>query len=503
MAIRITNLRDVAARTQLSKTAHLKSFTEGRAVTLDALVARTVGFHVYGDLEVKNRMEKANTEDMARLFLEAIEETVAIAAAFTQVDDIWLFEAQGRRFHLFIDADTADEASLNKLLAYCSYVAQSVDNRVRAIIPDDYVKFSLAVDHGRAVVISTGRAGGDSLISLGNAANVPAKRLSRTDISDGNLVIPIELARKNPVLAKECAEQSGSNWVHVNVLLKRFVALARDQIDILECVATTTRVVDEGLVKRAILFEALAAKSDESTAASVQQPLVVKGLVFRADLHGFTRKIEEAYDRGEAAVSQVVQEFIDILKLPDAFEQVLGNPSVRLPWAGDCYTLVIQPRTYEDYAAIRRTLPAIVCYLWHDPDGTVNEKRPAGLRQTAPKHKWSVGIAGGTESEGHVLLANINTSERRFLVAAGWSQAVSLEAQNAGGLAETESAIHVEDHRELEAKFQEAFTPWGDSRGLRKATLKRLTDAHNGTKVEVITPSVPNIVVPSRPYFCG
>lgn len=507
MAIKLTSLRDVTSRGKVTNREALAndglvalSAKNESGVDFDALVAQTTGFHLYGDLIVKRRLEKADTMENAKLLLEAIEEVISIASAFTEVEDIWLFEAQGTRFHLFIDAENLDENAVNKLVAYCSYLAKSVDNRVRAIIPDDYEKFSMAADHGRAVVISTGREGDSSVISLGNAANIPAKRLSRNDIADGTVALPIELARLSRALTKECSEQSGSSWVHINVLLKRFELLAKEELELLESVAMTARVPRKQDIRNIEFGAIYAANSAESVVASVQNPLVLQALVFRADLHGFTKRVEEAYRRGPSAITEVVQEFLDILKLPEAFERSIGNPAVRLSWAGDCYTLIIQPRNFETYSSIRTNLPAVACYLWHDPDGKVNAKRDAALQAVAGRHQWSVGIAGGTESEGRILLANVATTERRFLIAAGWGSVVSLEAQDAAGLAETESALHVEDHRELSEKFRNAFLAWSEQHGLRKATLKRLSDAHNGTRVEVTSQPTKVLVTP-RPYF--
>jgi hypothetical protein len=61
-------------------------------------------------------------------------------------------------------------------------------------------------------------------------------------------------------------------------------------------------------------------------------------------------------------------------------------------------------------------------------------------------------------SQGRLLIANITTRERSFMVAAGWGVRYSLEAQNAKGLAATESAVQIVDHADMCEPYKGKFS---------------------------------------------
>jgi len=508
MKIKFSNLSDVASWNRGPiKNSAINTRTFSATPIYDAVVTSTTGFHLYGDLFLSDSLTRAETEAAAQKLLEAVEGVADIASAATHLDDVWLFEVQGLRTHIFIDAEGATSATVGRVLSFASYFAKSVDSRLRKLMGSDYRRFCMAVAHGDAVVISTGRDGDDSLISLGNAANRPAKRLAREDIDDGKLALPMELAVKSPLLSSEVAAQPSNRWVHVDVLRRNFpLKMSRD-----EQINFSTQL-DESISSRAanrsqVKFAANSRDFINVETSTVDRPAITEGLVIRADLDGFTAKVEEASKRGQEAIRGVVVEFLNILQVPDAFEAYLDQPVVRLPWAGDCYNAIILPGPNQSYADLRKNLPPVACLRWHDPDGEVNNTRPKPLRQIAATLEWSVGVAGGTTSKGRVLVANISTRERSFLIAAGWGVRFSLEAQNSRGTTATESIVHIEDHAEMCEPFKMKFTPWEAGRGFRKASAKSLQDAANeaigdlAPEKEVPSIVAPHIQVSSRPYF--
>jgi hypothetical protein len=76
-------------------------------------------------------------------------------------------------------------------------------------------------------------------------------------------------------------------------------------------------------------------------------PVRTRGMCLRADLDGFSKKVEEAFQKGPQAVAALVQEFTSVLQYPIDFAQRLGRPIIELPWAGDCCTIFIQPAFHE------------------------------------------------------------------------------------------------------------------------------------------------------------
>jgi len=508
MEIKFSNLTEVASSRSrgIIKNSALSAGAFSATPIYDAIVAPTVGFHLYGDLFVSDSLSTAESEATAQKLLEAIEDVADIASAATALSDVWLFEVQGLRTHIFIEADTSNSQSIGRVLSFASYFAKSVDKRLRKLVGADYRRFCMAVAHGEAIVISTGRDGDDSVISLGNAANRPAKRLAREDIEDGILVLPQELAVHSPLLAKETSAQASNRWVHVDVLKREFPAMLSESEQLNFSARIDESLSARGTSRRFVSLSANIRDFINVETSTVERPAVAQGLVIRADLDGFTAKIEEASKRGEAAIKKVVIEFLSILQLPDAFEKYLDQPMVRLPWAGDCYNAVILPSSGQSYADLRKNLAPVACLRWHDPKGEVNETRKPDLKAIAAAHKWAVGIGGGTGSKGRLLIANITTRERSFLVAAGWGVRFSLEAQNSRGIAASESAVHHEDHAEMCDPYKTKFNSWEGGRGFRKAKATSLQEAADeqiaSLAPEKAVPSIvaPHIQVSSRPY---
>ena len=104
----------------------------------------------------------------------------------------------------------------------------------------------------------------------------------------------------------------------------------------------------------------------------MDSPTFVEGFLIRADLDSFTSRVNAAFAANDInAIKKLVLQFLQLMKLPDAFEEFLDRPLIRLPWAGDCYNAVLLPKDYEDYAAICDYLPAVASLRWHNPDGSV------------------------------------------------------------------------------------------------------------------------------------
>jgi len=241
-----------------------------------------------------------------------------------------------------------------------------------------------------------------------------------------------------------------------------------------------------GSAERQVMFSKQAELVDTS-GSTVAQPTLVQAFIMRADLAGFSKSVEDAFsDQSGGSIQRLVAEFLQIMEIPSAFEARMNKPFIRLPWAGDCYNVVFMPSLGEDYARIRGYLPATLSLRWLDPDGSVNATRDSSLASVAKKSRWSLGVSGGDSSNGQMLIANIKTATRSFLVAAGWSVRRSLDCQNADGLAANESALHDEDYPPLDRSYQNAFIKLGTTK-FRKATATALMHAETQRLKETVT----------------
>ncbi len=469
----------------------------------DVQVSDATGFHIYGDLHLTLELSAATDQASANRYLELLDDYSGLAAAFADGDrDLFIFEIQGERMHLFLNAPRLDATAVEKLIRVTSNFINAVYRVIGPKAEPHWRGFCMAADHGRAAVLATGRDGDDSLLSLGDAANKPAKRLAKSpQIKAGHIAIPRRMLAESGLPSAAGAPAAARGWIEINARDRM-----RDSSQSREIDASVTIFENE---KRAAIatvgnrFVALAADPINTGGATVDAPRLVQGLHFRADLCGFTSRVAQAFAQGTNAVSELVSEFIAIMRIPDAFEEALARPFIRLPWAGDCYNGIFLPRPDEDYAGIRLYLPAVLALRWFDPRNELNGSRDARLARIAKRQQWSVGVAGGESSQGRLLVANVQSMQRPFLIAAGWGCRRSLDAHNAEGLNPDEAALHSEDHSALDDTFATAFRPWDGPTDYRKATKERLENAEQNRLQRSAAPAFSVSVPAPRPYFDG
>lgn len=511
MKITFQTINALTNRAQSQITAFAANESLGSPNTEEeVLISDTTGFHLYGDLHTTLELSAATEQDRANLFLEVLEDLAGIVSDFARSDsNILIFEIQGERVHLFLNRNQVNSATVAELIEFSGYFTDAVYAMIKPKIEKYWAGFSMAADFGRAIVLSTGKDGDDSLISLGNPANRPAKRLTRSpQVQSGHLALPYEIAERGGDVRNLDGRYSVGDWIEINVK-DRLRPTQKSAREILFENAAINAMLSANARHgrgRIVNFAASAAEVVPTAGATVANPTFVEAFVVRADLDGFTKRVEAAFAQNDLnAIKRLVLEFLQIMKLPDAFETYMERPYIRLPWAGDCYNVILLPKDYENYEAIRDYLPAVAALRWLDPDGKVNAMREGGLAAVARANKWSIGAAGGEESKGRLLVANISTWHRRFLIVAGWGARRSLDAQNAKGLRAGESAIHDEDYAELGTSYQVAYDIWESGPvAYRKATaaaLKKAEDEKLAHKIQIIT-RTPVVPVPaSRPYY--
>lgn len=474
------------------------------------MIADAIGFHLYGELHLTLELSAATEQDQANLFLEVLEDLARIVSDFARGNpNVLIFEVQGQRIHLFLNRNQLNESNVAELIDFSSYLTDAVYETIKPKVEEYWAGFCMAADFGRAIVLSTGRDGDDSLISLGNPANRPAKRLARSpQVQSGHLALSSEIAENSDEIRNVDGRYSVGDWIEVNVKDRPHLTQKTENAILFESVLANAKSADElrHHERRMVTFAANAAEVVPTTGATVDKPTFVQAFLIRADLDGFTLRVEEAFRRNsQDAIKLLVIEFLQIMKIPDAFESYIERPLIRLPWAGDCYNAILLPKDYEDYEAMREYVPAVASLRWFDSDGVINATRDKSLAAIAAKNKWSIGIAGGEESNGRLLIANIETWHRRFLIVAGWGAQRSLDAQNAKGLRANESAIHDEDYGPLEDCYRDAYNGWENGpTTYRKATaaaLKRAEEEKLKHKVQIVS-RIPPVPIPApRPFY--
>jgi hypothetical protein len=180
--------------------------------------ADVVGFHVYADLKLNLPLAAAGDGQNANKYLTILEDYAAIGDVCVLQVGGRLVEVQGERLHFVLPSERADETAVRGLLRFSITLTQAVYRKIKPIAGDHWNGFAMAADHGRAIIVVTGRDSDDSAISLGNPANTPAKRLAREPaVQSGHLAIPTRIVERSQMLCSENPAGSTKKWTELNV----------------------------------------------------------------------------------------------------------------------------------------------------------------------------------------------------------------------------------------------------------------------------------------------
>jgi hypothetical protein len=468
------------------------------------------GFHIYGDVALKLRLAAAEDPQNADKYLDILEEYAGIAEACSSEAGAALLEVQGERLHFLLPAPDANEASIKQLVQFSIALTQTVYDRLASKAGTDWNGFTLAADHGRAIVIATGRNGDDSVVSLGDPANTPAKRLARMPaVKAGHLALPSRISGKSRLLLSGAAYRDDAVWIEINV--KEPPLYLHSAVDVSlrnrmnELASGIANEVRER--RRTVKF---ATTNDLAGDATIDDPIAIQAIVLRADLDGFTKQVRQAFLAGtEQAIRTLIERFLLIMEFPEHFASRINRRVISLPWAGDCATQILLLKPDENYESIRKTLPATASIDWQDGNGQY-EERMTQIRHAMAGTRWSVGVAGGDNDEGssgRLLVANLQTAFRKFRVAAGWNVRRSLDAQQADNVVADDTVLPLVDYRGLNTDYQKAFSELPGSSIFRRATLPALKKARQSQVMgavqqrPIVMPNIVSGIIPiSRPH---
>lgn len=457
-------------------------------------VTSTMGHHLYVDITLNLALSAAEKDGDAQRYLDILQEYAAIASRAVDVTGARLLEVQGERLHFLVEAHSEHDLDAAKRLLTLAYSVVNVAyDRLEPMAATNWAGCKAAACFGPAIILLS-EVGGGSAVSLGRAANEPAKRLSEIGgVTAGYLAIP------GAALPHFFGPNVGNSWQEINLrtpseALLRFVENEKRA-------SLNDQQFYEG-ISRVKVESASEAFFDSLNKDMRLAPVKVQGLCLKADLDGFSKQVDEAFAKGPQAIVELVARFRTLLKLPQLFAQSINARTILLPWAGDCATILVIPQSNETFARASTRLPVTSALTWHELPGKAPE-----IQLSMGTAKWTLGIAAGDAVEGNdgnMLVAELSARGRHYRVAAGWAVRRADDAYQAADLRGDDSVITDRDHLRLIESYRKAFNQL-TSRFLRAslgALQKARSDAIANATPNIITSSSVGFALPSpRPHF--
>ena len=462
------------------------AINEGRWDARDVPFTDTSGFHTYADLDLDLDVS-AGDDHAAFRNLQIFQALASAAEAVGRVSGMRILELQGQRIHLYLEAAIPTDATVRKLVEGLRVFYQLATAEIGRLVGDIPFSLRMAADHGRAILLrSIGDDVSESVVSLGNAANRPAKHLAPAVRNNG---VPAGFLALNEGVLRGSAD---AHWRLIDLDVTRAQKQAVDEgagdAEARHTMFSAAIAQYTGLAKSAM--EVLAREFEPNPHNPVQAPLRRSGFMFRADLDGHSAKVRAAMEQGDRAIMALVANFHQIMRYPIAFKESLpeGVSVLCFPWAGDCANLFLE---CDDYQLERAYLPNTAALNWHSQNGESGVE----WRKVLDNCNWLVALGGGDPSSsgrGTLLTGKVFADGRTFHVGAGWSWRRSLDAEQSKGTTAQQTVIQVEDYRALDRVCQAAYHDHPENPSLFKvADLASLTRAEkqSATAAKVSVPA--------------
>jgi hypothetical protein len=472
----------------------LREFSAANAIT-GAHYAEASGWHTYTHLAWPSRISGAETEKDAREFLELLQIYTTLAERAGNSSGLQILEVQGKRLHLFMEAARALADDLNRIVTFGQVMLRLIDLYIRPRVDASRLAFTLAADHGPAIlVLSTQQDQSESLVSLGHAANAPAKKLNR-GVTASHLAFDRNVF--NPAATTE-------SWQEVSLEVADSAQRQRAEM----ALANSRDGLEDYLIEnRKTQLEAFSAEFLPRPQQTVKDPVVYQGFMFRADLDGFSARVAKAMAGSPADKLHLVMEFTQIMQYPAQFKDRLDGKArvLPFPWAGDCANLLLVP---QDYDFARSFLPSLAALEWHG-QGQENTRERQPWTTYLRQNRWVVGLAGGDNDDsdhGRLLVGRVVAYRRTYLVGGGWGWGQSDDAVQADGVTAEDSVITREDYQGLSSANQAAYRPLNSRfyRASREALIKvksRTVESLAAHKpFHIRTPAMAVTMPAPRPY---
>ncbi len=455
--------------------------------------------HVYIKLDFKHQYENAVTADDARSFLRSVARASMASSAVAAHYEGSLLEVQGSMLHVGVplrqvDAELSD---VRDLLSDLHAAFGGLFGQERSRVDG----WRMAVDVGKTLVVAgRGVHGDESWVSLGRSANRPAKHLY------AQLELPEERRDLKSYYVGLRDGHSGK-WHHHD--LRQMPAKSSRGADAASDIreaALNLSYSGAGFQHAHIAAQAVPlAPAGTPGSPTADKPQTHFGWVLRADLDGFTARVDECMD-DDAQLQQLAVMFYGIMDAAAQFVNKHQESLAQLPWAGDNFTAAAVFPSRDEYgkAIPRRLVELALDY----------EKEMAEAAVAAEFPGWAYGIAGGDlhgNSGGNVYLAGIEVAGRRYLVGAGEGFGRSLKAFGDINPKVREMVVYKPDWEKLvdwyKGGFEQAETRRGELSTLFRIAKSddlvraRSRDAAAVAVTPVTFPQGKSRSVRTKPYF--
>lgn len=225
----------------------------------------------------------------------------------------------------------------------------------------------------------------------------------------------------------------------------------------------------------------------------------------RADLDGFTSRVEACFDNDQK-LQELAVEFYGVMGAAAEFAGRHKETLTQLPWAGDNFTAAVVFSAKNDY---ERAIPKRLIELTLDFEKEMTEAAING-----GFGGWAHGVAGGLvrgNAGGNVYLGGVVVRGRRFLVGAGEGFGRSTQAFGDINPKAKDIVVYEPDWVRLDESYKKVFEPAVNHYG-EQSTLYRQAKTDSLLRVRARSASVGAVAVVSvaanqvrevaiRPYF--
>lgn len=453
------------------------------------------GWHFYTHLRLTQDIERSDAFSDAKKQMNILQSYIAVATQLTRdFEFAKLLEVQGSTNHFFLELG---KNQVCEVIEFAKKATLYVENEVLKKAGKDFRQFHQAADYGQSIILklTSVEEASESFLSLGKCANVPAKKMVE---SKEGVTCPLWLSRRENDKTQEwdCIETKSDSGIKLAESIEGNYAKLRQ---IAESVSFS-RVQRRGVIKEAV---AKFASKPLGNQATPETPEIIEAFLCRADMDGFTRKVEEAFTNGGNEVVELVEQFLKTAKVVMSYKdnkdgKGLDVDVIDLPWAGDCVNFVALCPKGETYQDVAKYLPLRVAKRWHELVGDSQEKK-----EYAEYFEWVFCFAGG-----RVFLADVTSDDRKFRVVCGWPSGTSHDGVNCDGTRPKWTIAHKDNVMELSERKRKIFH--GMSSDFRYATLQEITAAQNeDSRVSINQATSSSIVVGgqqkkvhlSQPYY--
>ena len=460
----------------------------------------TTGFHIYCELRPTAKLEAAESDAKALKYLQIIEEYVNHGVRAAAPFGVVLLELQGNVLHFYKPVEAAIQPAI-EAIQFVYLFTTTLYEELKPELGDEWDGFASCMMHGRSIVVRHGSFHSASAVSLGPAANEPAKQLLYGKTPAGCLDVP-------GFWAKELELPPAGQWATINLrgrerapLLNRLENQQRRQ-ELLTLIREYRANANRKSIQRVSLLENRQLFGPSSFA--VTAPHRMQAFCLRPDLDGFSAVVRAVFEqKNDKAVERVTLGFAEILEFGDYMERSTPG-SIRLPWAGDCATLLVPPTPDFAPASLPRWIE--VAMKWQSFAEGTPEAKSRKWGSIFQNVRWAIGACHG--AAGMNAVAPIQAQGRGFLVGAGWPAATSLDAQHFGKGGDI--VTHNIDYANLDGPTRKQFAKVTDTDFWRTTGLSR--EKLTKSAIEVGQPQAPagedylakyrSIQVPSpRPHY--